>query len=205
MRTIINEFNAGMDNIYNSFFISFLSLKVLEDRPLKNEYLIPVPGFSHNRLEAVQINRLQSDSANEYVNSIRRHMLNDIVLCYERYATTMYASYNNGNKRIDPATQDDRNNKPSLFEGLPQLYSAEEKEFFIQLRRLRNSIVHYNGVYSVANPMNYTFYLDSYFSKGHEGEAISIQLDSILYIFERVRDMVRRIDKAFWGLFDIKD
>lgn len=171
MRTVINEFNAGMDNIYNSFFISFLSLKVLEDRPLKNDYLIPISGFSHNRLEAVQVNRLQSDSVNEYVNSIRRHMLNDIVLCYERYATTIYASYRNGNKRVDPATQDNRNNKPLLFEGLPQLYTAEEKEFFIQLRHLRNSIVHYNGVYSATNPLNYTFYLDSYSSKGHEGEA----------------------------------
>ena len=192
-----------MDNIYNSFFISFLSLKVLEDRPLKNDYLIPISGFSHNRLEAVQVNRLQSDSVNEYVNSIRRHMLNDIVLCYERYATTIYASYRNGNKRVDPATQDNRNNKPLLLEGLPQLYTAEEKEFFIQLRHLRNSIVHYNGVYSATNPLNYTFYLDSYSSKGHEGEAISIQLDSILYIYERVRGIVGRVDKAFFDLFDI--
>lgn len=202
MRTVINEFNAGMDNSYNSFFISFLSLKVLEDRPLKNDYLIPISGFSHNRLEAVQVNRLQSDSANEYVSSIRRHMLNDIVLCYERYATTIYASYRNGNKRVDPATQDNRNNKPLLLEGLPQLYTAEEKEFFIQLRHLRNSIVHYNGVYSAANPLNYTFYLDSYSSKGHEGEAISIQLDSILYIYERVRGIVGRVDKVFFDLFD---
>ena len=50
--------------------------------------------------------------------------------------------------------------------------------------------------------MNYTFYLDSYFSKGHEGEAISIQLDSILYIYERVRGIVGRVDKAYFDLFD---
>lgn len=200
MRTIFEHFSAGMDNIYNSFFLSFLSLKVLEERPLSKDYYIPVAEFSFTHLEAGQINRLQMDSVNEYVNSIRRHLLNDIVICYERYATTMYASFCNGMIRTDPARIDDRGNNPSKFERIEGLYTNEEKEFFVQLRHLRNSIVHYNGVYSKTNPLNYTFYKNYYNSEGHEGESISIELDSLMYIFKRTRATVGRINGVFFEL-----
>lgn len=198
MRTIFEQFSAGMDNIYNSFYLSFLSLKVLGERPLSNDYYIPISGFSFNHLEAERINSIQMDSVNEYVNAIRRHLLNDIVICYERYATTMYASFCNGMIRTDPAKIDDRGNNPSKFEKIEGLYTKEEKEFFVQLRHLRNSIVHYNGVYSKTNPLNYTFYKNYYNSDGHEGEPISVELDSLMYILTRTRSMVERINKVFF-------
>ena len=201
MRSIHEEFQAGMSNIYNSFFISFLSLKPLEERPLRDDYIIPIAGFRHNRLEADQINRVQMDSVNEYVNSLRRHMLNDIVICYERYATTMYVSYHNNLVRVDPAMLDDRRVNSSLFEKLDNLYSEEEKEFFSQLRHLRNSIIHYNGVYTSTNPLDYTFGDDAYHSNGHEGESITIELDSIIAIFEKVKSIVQRINDRFFELF----
>lgn len=156
-QSIYDEYKAGMDNIYNSFFISFLALKPLQERPLVSDFVIPITGFSFSTLEASQLNRLQNDSINEYVNSIRRHMLNDIMICYERYASLMYTYHIKGS-RIDYANIEDRTLNSAKFESLPNLFLSEEKEFIVQLRRLRNSIVHYNGVYNKSNLLRYTFY-----------------------------------------------
>lgn len=48
--SIYCEYKAGMDNIYNSFFISFLALKPLQERPLTSDFVIPVQGFSFSTL-----------------------------------------------------------------------------------------------------------------------------------------------------------
>lgn len=194
MKTIFKEFKAGMDNIYNSFFISFLALKPLMERPLLEDFQIPIAGFSTSCLEAAQLNKLGDDSVNEYVNSIRRHMLNDIVICYERYATLMYVSHKAG-KRIEV---DDRKVSAALFEKESGLYAEEEKIFFEQLRRLRNSIVHYNGVYNKANLLNYTFLNCTYNSVGHEGENIPINFDSIMYIYNEVQQKVAKVNQHYF-------
>ena len=202
MRTIYNEFKAGMDNIYNSFFISFLALKPLMERPLNDNFKIPIEGFAYNLLEANQINSLRNDSINEYVNSIRRHTLNDIVICYERYASLMYCSHNNGQQRQDPALLDDRYINAAKFENLDnRIYEDSDKEFFQQLRRLRNSIVHFNGVYTQTNPLDYTFGKNTYKSQGHEGENISIELDSIMSIYNKVYELVENVNKRYFVTF----
>ena len=195
-QSIYDEYKAEMDNIYNSFFISFLALKPLQERPLVSDFVIPITGFSFSTLEACQLNRLQNDSINEYVNSIRRHMLNDIMICYERYASLMYTYHIKGN-RIDYANIEDRTLNSAKFESLPNIFLPEEKEFIVQLRRLRNSIVHYNGVYNKSNLLKYTFYNYTYDSQGHEGENIQIDLDSIMYIYKTIFSLVANVHSRY--------
>lgn len=195
-KSIYNEYKAGMDNIYNSFFISFLALKPIQERPLASDFVIPIPGFSFSTLEARQLNSIQNDSINEYVNSIRRHMLNDIMICYERYASLMYTYHITGEVR-DYANIEDRSINSAKFESLPNLFLKEEKEFIIQLRRLRNSIVHYNGVYNKSNILNYTFHNNVYNSQGHEGENIQIELDSIMYIYTEIKSLIAKIHARY--------
>lgn len=201
MRTIIKEFLAGMDNIYNSFFISFFSLRTFQERPILSDYLIPINGFNYNTIQAAQINRLGEDSIVEYINSIRRHALNDIVICYERYATQMYISHINNNTKTDPASQQCRNINSNNFEKLNGVYTEVQIEFFQQLKRLRNSIVHYNGVYNKANPLSYSFADDTYNSVGHEGECITIQLDTIVFIYDFVLYSIKQINESFFNLY----
>lgn len=198
MKTIFTEFNAGMENLYNSFFISFLALKPLIERPLSQDFRIPIADFSYSLLEASQLNKLGDDSVNEYVNGIRRHMLNDIVICYERYATLMLAAHLASNKRVEV---DDRTINAATFEKLPGLYEEAEKTFFKQLRHLRNSIVHYNGVYNKANPLNYIFHNNTYNSVGHEGDNIQIELDSIMFIYNEVLKKVTEINQRYFSKF----
>lgn len=199
MRTIFNEFKAGMDNIYNSFFISFLALKPLLERPLLNDFVIPINNFSFNVLKAYQLNNIGQDSINEYVNSMRRHMINDIVICYERYASLMYASHHNSHHRCDPAMIDDNKINASKFETLiKDLYTNSELNFFQQLRKLRNSIVHFNGVYTRTNKLDYTFYKNKYFSKGHEGENITIELDTLIFIYNEVYRIVENVNGRYF-------
>lgn len=204
MKTIYNEFKSGMENIYNSFFISFLALKPLMERPIFSDFMIPIKGFTYNVLQASQLNQLGDDSINEYVNSIRRHALNDIVICYERYASLMYMSHNNELQRKDSVLSDDRSINAAKFENLDnRIYVDSDKCFFQQLRRLRNSIVHFNGVYTKTNPLNYTFDKNTYNSLGHEGENITIELDSIMYIYQEVYKLVSEINKRYFNLFPI--
>lgn len=201
MKSIFIEFKSGMQNIYNSFFISFLALKPLIERPLLHDFTIPIKGFSYNIIEAHQLNRLTQDSINEYVNSIRRHMLNDIVICYERYASLMYVSHTNHQQRHDPALLDDRSINSSKFENIDGLYTNDNKVFFQQLKRLRNSIVHFNGKYTKTNPLDYTFHTDKYYSIGHEGENIKIELDSIIHIYNLVLKFVEQINERYFTTF----
>lgn len=201
MRSIYSDFNASMDNTYNNFFISFLALKPIFERPLTQNFIIPISGFSYNNLEAHQLNGLTEGNVNEYVNSIRRHALNDIVICYERYATLMYASHINKQQRIDPALLNDRSINSSKFESLPGLYLPEELHFFQQLKRLRNSIVHFNGVYTATNLLDYTFHKNTYASEQHEGEYITIELDTIVCIHSEANTLVRQINERYFKLF----
>ena len=201
METIYQDFKAGMDNIYNSFFISFLALKPIVERPILNDFIIPIEGFNHRTLDASQLNKLGIDSINEYVNSIRRHMLNDIVICYERYASLMYTSHNNGQQRTDPALVPNTHINAAKFESLIKgLYTEDELIFFRQLRRIRNSIVHYNGVYTKTNLLDYTFGKNKYDSKGHEGENISIELDTLIIIHKEVDKLVDEINKRYFDI-----
>lgn len=195
-QSIYDEYKAGMDNIYNSFFISFLALKPMQERPLLSDFVIPIKGFSFSRLEARQLNSLQNDSINEYINSIRRHMLNDIMICYERYASLMYTYHIKG-ERVDYASIEDRTLNSAKFESLPNLFLQEEKEFISQLRRLRNSIVHYNSVYNKSNILNYTFHKNVYYSQGHEGENIQIDFDSIMYIYKTIFSLVTNVHSRY--------
>ena len=151
--------------------------------------------------DANQLNQLGTDSIIEYANSIRRHMLNDIVICYERYATLMYSSYDNKRQRKDPALVDNKYINASKFEELISgLYTNDELLFLQQLRRLRNSIVHFNGVYTATNLLDYTFHNNKYFSNGHEGENITIEFDTLIYIFKEVYKIVDDINKRYFKL-----
>lgn len=204
MEAIYSEFKAGMDNIYNSFFISFLALKPLIERPFIKDFIIPIEGFSYNVLESKQLNNLKNTAVNEYVNSIRRHALNDIVICYERYSTQMYASHLNQQCRIDPAILKDRTINSSKFESLDNVYTEYSLKFFQQLKRLRNSIVHFNGVYTATNQLDYTFYKNEYHSELHEGELISIELDTIMFIHKEVDRLVKIINERYFGNYKNK-
>ena len=88
----------------------------------------------------------------------------------------MYISHVNNKVGQDPALLLDRSINSSKFEIIGNLYSEADLNFIKQLRRLRNSIVHFNGVYSKTNPINYTFNNKIYCSDGHEGENIQILL-----------------------------
>ena len=75
------------------------------------------------------------------------------------------------------------------------------ERYIREKRRIRNSIVHYNGVYTKTNLLDYTFGKNKYDSKGHEGENISIELDTLIIIHEKVDKLVDEINRRY---FEIK-
>jgi len=198
MNTILPEFIGSIERIKNNFYFSFLALAFLNQRPFSNDIVLPV-NLPDNIMTAASLNNFDTDGVQEYGNSIRRHFLNDMVIAYERYSMAMYASHNNGQTRIDPALLNDRQLGAHKFEQLPNVYENDDKTFLIQLRRLRNSIVHYNGVYSSTNELNYTFGTQTYNSVGYEGQEISIEFENILWIYDKLQECVGRGNSNYFA------
>jgi hypothetical protein len=189
MKTILEEFKGSTEHIKNNFYCGFLAINFVNQRPFQNDIILPA-GLSNNIMKASSLNSFDKNGFTEYGNSIRRHFLNDMVIAYERYSMTMFVSHQNGKIRTEPATINNRNLGPYNFENLANIYDTTELTFLTQLRRLRNSIVHYNGLYSATNVLNYTFGTNVYNSSGNEGQNITVELDNILWIFDKLKGIV---------------
>ena len=116
--------------------------------------------------------------------------MNDLVIFYERYSMLMIASHQNGQTFRELGTINNRNLGANNFEKLADIYTPDEITFLTQLRRLRNSIVHYDGHYSATNLLNYTFGTNINNSAGNEGKKITIGYDNILWIYDRLIKIV---------------
>ena len=189
MNSILNEFNGSIKRIKNNFYFSFLALNFVNQRPFSDDVILPVD-LSQNIMTAAFLNSFDVDGVNEYGNSIRRHFLNDMVIAYERYSMSMFSSHQNGQIRTEPETLNNRNLGAHNFEQLNHIYTTDDITFLTELRRLRNSIVHYNGHYSETNMLNYTFGTQTYNSGGNVGQKISIEFDNILWIFDKLKTIV---------------
>jgi len=198
MKTILNAFNASTAIIKNNFYFSFLALNFGNQRPFKNDVILPVLDLSQNKMTAASLNSFTLDMVNEYRNSIRRHFLNDMVIAYETYSSQMFSSHNNGQTLIKPETMNNRNLGADKFEQLPYIYTVDELTFLTQLRRLRNSIVHYNGNYAKTQTLDYTFGTEVYNSAGKIGQEISIKFDNILWIFDKLKTIMNSGNKKYF-------
>ena len=111
----------------------------------------------------------------------------------------MQVSHINGQNRTEPATLNNRNLGAHHFEQLPNVYTDDQKTFLIQQRRLRNSIVHYNGVYSATNELNFTFGTNTYNSIGNEEQYITIEFENILLIYNRLREITYTVNDNYFA------
>ena len=202
MNTILDEFNGSIERIKNNFYCSFWAINFINQRPFQNDVVLHIT-MPNNIMAAVSINSFDLNGVNEYGNAIRRHFLNDMVIAYERYSMMMFASHQNGQIYTEPAVINNRKLGAHNFEQLPNIYNQNEKTFLTQLRRLRNSIVHYNGHYSATNELNYTFGINVYNSVGNEGQNITIEFESILWIFERLKNAVKSGNDNYFIHFPI--
>lgn len=201
MNTLYEEFQNSMSRIKDNFMLSFLSINFINQKPFEKDIFFDV-NFNGNSLSKELINSVQYDTIQEYGNSIRRHFLNDMVIAYERYASLMYLSNKKGKIRLDAANFD-KNDSSRYHEFIYGL--CNKKDFLKNIVSLRNSIVHYNGVYNVSNSLNYTFGNKIYQSSGKNGENISITFDNLLWIYKELIDTVKLINDSYFLLFQTND
>jgi hypothetical protein len=204
MKKILNEFNASMDRIEKNFYLSFLVVNFINQRPFLTNIPIYEPSLDRE-ISAHSLNSLDDDTLQEYGNSIRRHFLNDMLIVYERYSISMFASHNNNQQYTDYSKINNRKLHSSNFEQLENIYTPDDIEFLTQLRRLRNCIVHYNGKYSVTNELNYTFGTEKYFSRDNEGDDISINFNNLTWIFEKIKETVSNGNSNYNRFFNKTD
>jgi hypothetical protein len=198
MQTIYPEFVGSMERIRNNFYLSFLALNFVNLRPFDLDVVLPVEDLPQNIMTFQSLNSFDNDGVQEYGNSIRRHFLNDVVIAYERYSMLMIASHKNRQFRTDPCQINYRMLGAHLFEQLPYVYQPDDIVFLAQLRRFRNTIVHYNGIYSATNELNYVFGAEQYNSIGKEGKNISVKFDTLLWIYDRLRDTIQRGNTSYF-------
>ncbi|NWF66644.1 MAG: hypothetical protein HXX81_04150 [Campylobacterales bacterium] len=196
MNTIYNEFNNSMSRIKNNFMLSSLSVNFINQKPFSNDIIFDV-SFSGNYIPKDMMNNISRDTVQEYGNSIRRHFLNDMVIAYERYASLMYISDKKENTRYETASFDKREST-NYQNFIYSLCENEEKYFLKNLVNLRNSIIHYNGLYTISNPIDYTFGNDTYKSSYKEGQNITINFDNLLWIYEKLINIVTKINLNYF-------
>ncbi|MBU0684054.1 MAG: hypothetical protein ABIH85_04860 [Candidatus Omnitrophota bacterium] len=203
MQTILSEFKGSMERIKNNFVLSFLTINFINQRPFNNDVVLPIEEFSHKFITARALNSFDVDGIQEYANSIRRHFLNDIVIVYERYSMLMFVSHKNNRCRIEPCFISDSNVGAHNFEQVSKVYSQDDMTFLIQLRRLRNCIVHFNGMYSSTNVLDYVFGTQKYESKRNEGNKISIEFDNILWIYDKLMNIIECGNDSYFKNYSI--
>lgn len=191
MKTILIEFRNSMSNILNNFYLSFLAINFLKKQCPFRENVELAADMTYRIMDAQSLNRFAApQGVQEYGASIRRHFLNDMVIAYERYSTMMIISHNNKQRRIDPCLIKKKLSAP-LFERIKNVYQSDDLKFLSQLRRLRNSVVHYNGAYAATQKLNYTFGTQTFNSKGKEGQAITVTFDTLKWIYDKLIQIVQ--------------
>jgi hypothetical protein len=203
MKTILSQFEGEMNSAWNNFHMAMLTLVFINQRPFHQDFHLPVPISRYKIVRAQLLNSLGDDIIREYGGGLRRYFLNDMFMAYERYSMLMIVSHNNGQNRTDPSQINDRTLGAHLFEQLSKIYNQNDKKFLVQLRRLRNSLIHYNGHYSAANKLNYTFGSQTYQSKGNEGGKISITFDNLLWIQNELLEIVRKGNANYFAHYPI--
>lgn len=195
MHRILRGFQRGMGSVRDNFKFSLLALKFFEQRPFAQDIILRI-NESKITIPAKKLNDAEADVVRQYVNSIRRHLLNDMVIVYERYSTLMMASHDAGQVYVDPSLAK-KLVWSHQFESLPNVYTSDDLQFFQQLRHLRHSVVHYNGVYNACNKLDYTFGTETFVSQGNEGKGIEVSFDTLLSIWQKLLHTVERGNRDY--------
>ena len=128
MNIILTEFNGSIERVLNNFYLSFLAINFVNQRPFNNSIILPI-NLSNNVMTALYLNSFDQDGINEYGGSRRRQFLNDLVIVYERYSVLMIASHQNGQTFKEPVAINNRNLGANNFEKLADLYTPDEITF----------------------------------------------------------------------------
>ena len=128
MNIILTEFNGSIERVLNNFYLSFLAINFVNQRPFNNSIILPI-NLSNNVMTALSLNSFDQDGINEYGGSIKRQFLNDLVIVYERYSMLMIASHQNGQTFRELGTINNRNLGANNFEKLADLYTPDEITF----------------------------------------------------------------------------
>ncbi|MEW6337066.1 MAG: hypothetical protein ACOY3Y_14125 [Acidobacteriota bacterium] len=150
MKRVFDRFRASMYRIHEDFHLGCLALVFVDQQPFLEDIVLPL-ALTKKSLPAAWLNDLRADQLDEYAGALVRHFLNDMVLAYERYATTMLLSHESAGVLTEPAVKGNRRLTPGRFEKLRGVYSQTDRDFVVQLRYLRNTVVHYNGLYNTSN------------------------------------------------------
>lgn len=204
MNTIYKEFNNSMSRIKDNFMLSFLSINFINQKPFLTDVILGVD-FNENYISKEMMNNIPNDTVQEYGNSIRRHFLNDMVIAYERYVSLMYISDKKGKVRQETALYEKREIVSNLYSDFIYQYcEGDEKDFLKNFTRLRNSIVHYNSLYTISNPIDYTFGNKTYTSSGKEGQNVQINFENLLWIYEKLINTVKNINEKYYKLEELR-
>ena len=214
MKEIHRTFRIAMANLYEHLVTSYVILPYLmRDKTARSPFQdkVNMPVRLHDRYKLFELDGellnsfLESEASTRYFRIARRQFLADLVSIYERCATAMIASHKNGRVLTDPSKlpkSEARSLQARHFEELPQVLTAEQKTWLSQLRRLRNSLLHYDGLYNFANELDYTLGSQRLVSKGREGTPIDgVDLEALLWIYGQTSTTFESACDNYWRYY----
>lgn len=119
------------------------------DCPIRDGDVSPTVEVRRIRASSEALRQLRPHLENE----MRRAFLNDLYLVASRH---MILAENILNGLTEPRPEFSRERREAALEALNRFLAKADKKFLDFVRRLRNTVVHYEGRHNLANPMNDT-------------------------------------------------
>ena len=185
------EYVSSCERIKNNFFLGLLSINFINQRPFYTDIQLNVNLPEMNIIKCGSLNTLNDDAVQEYGNSLRRTILNDSIIAYEKFATRT-ALLLAGN-HIDHCEIEDRKIGSHNLEAIAELYTDEHLEKIKAIKKLRNSIIHFNGVYNVNNKFKLNIGSETFDSCNKIGQNIRAEYSTILQIHDYIKLIVENV------------
>lgn len=119
-----------------------------------------------------------------FENEMRRAFLNDLYLVASRHAMILD---NLLRDRDEPRPEFSAERRDAALNALNRFIRKDDKAFLDLLRRLRNTVVHYEGRHNLANPLNDEILgVRLVTDATNLGESVELSLSQIYALFERL-------------------
>lgn len=191
VRALLDQLRADLDRILSFLQHKLLWMALIENNELRFSTPVNDGEFEPPRLIMLikrEPHELRAERPH-FENEMRRAYLNDLYLVASRYAIIL-ANLLSGKEEPRPEFSEER--RDAALQGIFRFLSKEDKEFLDFFRRVRISVVHYEGRHNRSNRLNYTFRNTRFKTEDKDlGESIFFGMRHILGFYE---DLIRIFD-----------
>jgi hypothetical protein len=159
---------------------TFEKNEISYDMSITDASVTPAAVVRHLRTSSTVLRGLRP----HFEHEMRRAFVNDLYLVASRHAVIVD---NVIRGHIEPRPEFSAERRDAALSGLNRFLSKKDKGFIDFFRRLRNSVVHYEGRHNAANPLNDEFLGSKILTTNDNmGEPIEMSLCQVYGLYDRL-------------------